>query len=397
MIQKQNWIELASVQIGGAICLPMIVIGFELAKCSLQTAIVALLCGNFCLFIMALIYARISSLSQKSTVENAETYFGAYGKKAFSVILLLSMSCWFSLQSEVLAEEIVAASSLYFPYAKTCVAIALSCAIGVLCVKGIGIIADVSHASVCFMGPTLIIALMYAYFSGDGSFVEANQAALSCSEAVSVVIGACILAVIDLPTFFRHAKSAQEAKKAVVATFLLGIPMIECVGMLLARYSGELTVTGALSMMPSIIWKGWVFVFVMIAGLTTNNVNLYSAANALQALIFRSSEKKAMGVAVLLCCLMSLLQVAAHLAFVLELFAVIMASMGTVVCVAYIKGKMMRTSNFFSWLVGLMCGICALMGVSITSIAIVDAAFASCLSSLIFITKEYVVHGYYNR
>ena len=91
MDKKLTWFELASLEIGGAICLPVIMVGHAVAKqYGMSSALAAILIGNGLLLILALISVHLSAISKKRTAENAVIYFGEMGGKGFASALLLS-------------------------------------------------------------------------------------------------------------------------------------------------------------------------------------------------------------------------------------------------------------------------------------------------------------------
>ena len=96
-MKKQNWMELSSIQLGGALCLPVILIGHKIVEhASLFAAIVSIIIGNALLFGGAYLSSRMSHESGKTTPENAETYFGSIGKRFFALIIVGSLACWFT-------------------------------------------------------------------------------------------------------------------------------------------------------------------------------------------------------------------------------------------------------------------------------------------------------------
>ncbi|HXF29027.1 MAG TPA: hypothetical protein VN457_04195, partial [Chlamydiales bacterium] len=112
---KQGWMELSSIQLGGVICLPVILIGHEIAKTAgLGAACMALVLGNALLFGLSIITSLMSVQSRMTTAENAEHYFGKAGKCFFAVIIALSLSCWFAIQTQVMSHDVAALIHAHF-------------------------------------------------------------------------------------------------------------------------------------------------------------------------------------------------------------------------------------------------------------------------------------------
>src|SRR5437588_8366280 len=107
MEQSFSWRQLASVQIGGAICLPTILIGYELAKLYGEgAALVGIAIGNFLLLCLALISAKMSVENNQTTSDNAGNYFGQFGKKMIACLLTCSMCGWFAIQTQMVSQDI---------------------------------------------------------------------------------------------------------------------------------------------------------------------------------------------------------------------------------------------------------------------------------------------------
>ena len=77
-------------------------------------------------------------------------------------------------------------------------------------------------------------------------------------EGISVGIAAAITAVVDMPTYFRHARSRIDSRIAVAIFLPVAVPMIEGLGIYLAsknpdRGSIQEVLTGG----GSAMWQGW--------------------------------------------------------------------------------------------------------------------------------------------
>src|ERR1700722_3806733 len=106
-IEKQNWRQLASVQVGGAICLPLLLVGYELAKQGHPlNMLFSILWGNLLLFALALIAGCMSTKRNLTTVEHASFYFGPKGITFFALTLASSMLGWFAIQTQCMGGDL---------------------------------------------------------------------------------------------------------------------------------------------------------------------------------------------------------------------------------------------------------------------------------------------------
>lgn len=370
-LEKQSWMEMSAVQIGGAICMPMILIGFELSRLNSVKALLAICIGNLFLFLLAFLTAEMSYRAKATTAENASHYFGKVGKCFFALILTLSMCGWFAIQAEVMAKDL--GGGRY-------TAVVISCAIVLATLKGIRAVTKLANVALPLMLITLLCCLVMAFVNRQ-EVVQSSEGTLF--QGVSLVIAAAILAVIDLPTFFRHARSKSDARKASIATFLIGMPLVELVGVLLGLWTTAPDVSQALACFGHVAWKGWIWLFILLVGWTTNNANLYSASVSLQTLLPQLSIKKAILLAGLMAVILAGCDLLSRLTFVLEIMGVSVASMGAVVLTAYFLKRHHVVLQSLAWLLGATWGLLHVHAVvKITPIAIVDAALISAISTL---------------
>lgn len=99
----QNWRQLSIIQIGGAICLPVMMVGQILAQMyGLTSALLVILIGNLLLFAMASVTSFAGAKEKKSTAEFAIDLFGHRGKGFFSGAMVISVVGWFAIQLQLM-------------------------------------------------------------------------------------------------------------------------------------------------------------------------------------------------------------------------------------------------------------------------------------------------------
>jgi purine-cytosine permease-like protein len=341
----------------------------------LFTALIAIVLGNLFLLAIGFVSARLSVSNRCSTPEQAQRFFGLKGVSLFAAVLMCTKLGWFAIQlnimSESVRETLLVAGGVGVPI--PLLNIGFGVLIVGLAVFGLRAITKLSAISLPLMVGTLGIALYMGIKSSSFTLVlQGNGVGV---EAISVAIAAAITAVLDMPTYFRLAKTPKDAYIAVVLLFLVCLPVIETVGVLLASFHPEKNLVTTL-LGTSLLWNGWVTFFLIIAAWTTNNTNLYSANICCGVLVKQLSEKKrilllgAGGIS------LSLLPLLNSFPFVLQIMGVGISAFGAVI----------YTSHFFeiSWRSGVvpLCGwgIAALTGwmslagiIKITSMPLCDS------------------------
>ena len=139
------------------------------------------------------------------------------------------------------------------------------------------------------------------------------------------------------------------------------MPLVQIAGMWLYYGTKETTISQALAAHPSFPWKVWVVCFMLLAGWTTNNVNLYSAALSLRSLFSQLSFSRLMAMAGLGGCLLVFIPLLDQFATSLDLIGIFVASMGLVMFMAYILESGSMHANSFSiwlaWSIGIGSGL----------------------------------------
>lgn len=372
---NQKWTQLSAVQIGGAVCLPIFIIGHALEKgYGLTSALFAIVLGNLILMCMGFVLAGASACNRKSTAECAIDIFGASGKAFFSLAMVIAMMGWYAIQLNVMTVSMKGflpqGSELYC----NLVLGILMTFFGLRGIKGLEVLSNYSL-------PVLIATIGFAvYMAGGGEEKEFER--IFSYSGVSFVIGAAIGAVVDLPTFFRHSRSQKDAFIAIAILFGVVIPILEGVGVYLSYHSfGDDIVAALMTAEPGLIWSLWVLLFLILAGWTTNNANLYSASVSMRAFfpgIGHNGRVLALGI---IGTLMSCMNFLDHLENFLSVIGIILSAMGAVMVVHYLFDERTdRNMSLLAWGIGAGAGFCSLAGISFTEIPVLDAFAFSLIS-----------------
>lgn len=384
---QSRWWHLAAIQIGGAICLPIFVVGHTLAaNYGFLSAMIAVGIGNGLLLILGLAAAHYSVKTRLTTVETAADAFGANGKKYFALILILSMMGWFSIQLDLMG--LMINNMLGFDSPKL-MNIVLGVLITLFALRGFRGMEML--ANICM--PLLILTIAYAVFEASkGPSQIVLEEALTFG-GISLALAAAIGVVIDMPTFFRMAKSSKDAVTATIILFGIALPILEGVGIYLATQgAGDNIIESLATENSSIAWKGWVVFFIILAGWTTNNTNLYSAVISLKTTLKLSRDSYgqiALGIGATV---FSLINIQENLSHFLEYLGVLLASVGGVMLVHQIvSGRTNKMLNSVALVLGIIVGWQGLIELEISGFRMIDA-FG--LSFLVSTTGGLIAYNY---
>ena len=366
---KQSCLQLIAVQAGGVICLPIFIIGKTLAiNYGVPSAILAIIIGNLLLLVIGVISARASVKDRKSTAEYAVDLFGGIGRRFFATAMVLSLIGWFAIQLNIMTlgiQQIFPSVSGYFSN------IALGLAVTLAGIKGMQALERIVNWSM----PLLLLTIGYALFQADPVSIDTVSLDVFSFSGVSLVLATAIAAVVDLPTFFRLARSPMDGVVASCILFGLIIPLLEGAGVYLFANSAEDNFVHILATPNSpLLWKSWVFAFILFAGWTTNQANLYSASVSLSTIAPTLKENSKVLVLGSLASILSCFHMLENLIVILDLIGVILGSMGAVLVVHILaNGGTNRKMNLFAWFVGMIAGVASQYGYTYTGIPVIDA------------------------
>lgn len=373
MNYNSSWRHLAAIQIGGAVCLPIFMVGHAMAlEFGLLSAFVAVLFGNGVLLVLGLTGANFAAKTRMNTAETAAYTFGEVGRPYFALALIITLMGWFAVQLDMMG--LMAGKLLGIESTK-----------GVNIVIGLGItLASLrgykgleTLANICL--PLLMLTVAYAVFDASATPLKIPYEDEIAFGGVTIAMAAAIGAVIDMPTFFRMAKSPKDGLIAALILFGVALPLLEGVGIYLAGHGQSENLAESLTgSAPSGLWKLWVGLFIILAGWTTNNTNLYSAAVSLKSLFSVKSETKGQIALGVLGTALSTFNLQENLFVFLEGLGVMLASAGGVMLVnQFDLGIISRGGNIAGLLAGASAGALALFGMEVTGSSLIDALLVS--------------------
>lgn len=387
-MEKLSWWQLSSIQIGGAICIPLLLAGQTLNQSyGFESAIISIFIGNTILLFLGLITAKMSFEERKTTIENAEKYFGKVGVHFLALILASSLLGWFAIQLNMMSWSII--DLFFLDSSDSLFRIGLNTTLGLLITiaafYGIKSLNALANCTV----PLLLATLFYALFTleKEPSTVDHEFSI----RGVSIVVGLIIVGVIDFPTYYRHTKSLKDSYISIFLIFGFVLPCLEIIGVYLASNATGESFLNVLKGNHGNLWNIWIAFFLIFAGWTTNNLNIYSGSVYLNYSVKNLSHMQStlyFGLLGTLCASVNLLD---HFESVLRVISVFIGSMGAVVITRYflnqIQNKSLylenQLSNLIAWVLGIIVGVISIAGMSITSIAVLDAALSSSFAVLL--------------
>ncbi len=282
ILNNGSWFTLVLVQIGGAICLPMLIIGFLLGKSlPLSEALLAIFVGNSLLALLACYMSIIAIRTRKTTPELAVATFGSKIGFSFSLVFMLNLVGWFAIHLVGMAELVAARYLVDYPLLNISVIIVFGALITSSVLGGLRYLEITARYSLPFLlWGMLSLTNIENYVV---SWQKSQSFALDFSASILVFSGlfAC---VVDLPTYYCRAKSIKDGIIASLLLFLVVVPFIEILGLGISSPNGAdnfaLEVMGT-----SYGWMRDLFlVFSLLAGWTTNSCNLFSAQTFLKSI-----------------------------------------------------------------------------------------------------------------
>ncbi|MCL4229744.1 cytosine permease [Candidatus Dependentiae bacterium] len=390
-LEKQSWLQLISIQIGGAVCLPVLMIGQELGKTyGFSHALLAIIIGNSVLCVLGIINAIMAHATKATTIQNALRYFGGIGAHLLGIIMTTSLVGWFALQLIVISLSVQKSASLMFgitPQLMT-LNIIIGVIISIVAVFGIKTLDVLSRISM----PLLIGVLAYATYQAYGSGITPSITGKSYYHGVSLVMAAAILAVVDLPTYYRFARTKRAGIGSIILFFLLALPLLEYAGVYIGTHTNGNSLVDALIGTGGIIWQGAVVSFLVLAGWTTNNTNLYSATVVLEQLLPKSSLVLRTLVLGFAGTILSCLDILSSYEEVLNGMGILISSMGGVIAIQYLLQHInthscqhVSTISIASWASGVIGGLLSMNNILMfTDVPILDAFIIALISVVIF-------------
>lgn len=354
-VKKQSWRQLLIIQAPAAVCLGNILLGQILyEKAGWLEAIFSILLGNLFLIFIGILFSLISTRLRQTTPEHAAYYFGNRGNTAFALLMMTAMMLWFGIQLDTIHMSLQELTQTSLP--SYLIHLGMGCLIALATLKGIKALKWVSN----LIGPLLFITLLIALFwPRSTSMPPAPPLSLNWLKGASRIIGGNIAGAIDIPTYFRHARSEKDGKICIVLLFGLLVPIIQFAGVYLSSLSPDTNILQILQPGLGSLWMIWICSFVLLSGLSINNLNLYSTIASSFSLPMRLTFGQRSVLFGLLGTLIACLHPLDNIEFFLDLIAIFIGGMGAVISANFIfdQGNGQFPYSLLSWFIGCSVGI----------------------------------------
>lgn len=394
-----SWWQMSIIKVAGMVCLPVLIVGSEIGKkYGLVQAALAILLGNLCLFLLGLAKCNMAVRNKCNTMENASNYFGVSGTKLFSLNIIVSLIGWFAIQLNIISLSLEKAVSLLSNNSFTLPTLSYNLFLGtcITMVALYGIKGLNRLASIC--APLLIATVGYSLYAVSKQGMPVTIAPFQYSfQGISLVIATAITAIIDLPTYYRFSRSKRDGQLSLFITFIIALPILEFAGSYIATKIPGDNFVDVLSGVGGPMWQLWIAFFLIFAGWTTNNTNLYSAAVALEQLVWKKNSVARYVLVGAVGTALSCLNLISSFAPILNAMGILVSSMGAVIICNYGFNQIFDKNvneygnyhyiiNIVSWAIGTIFGFCNMFKfVSITGIELLDAFIAGGLATLILL------------
>lgn len=349
--RNQNFWQLTCIQSASQSISAMLIGGALSRQYGPKMAILSICVGNLILWIIGLGVISMAAKERKNAIENVKGFLGKGSSIAMAIILIVAFLSWYMLE----IQSSMATLAPLFPSGSNFILPLLGGAFGILIailsMGGIRII-----RKVCVMAfPFLLGFVLYEIFTSDLSIIESGSWGLSFSGIVTVV-AITLAGTVNLPTFFRHSHSRADSFLALtLMTFFFILFQVSSI------FTTMINPADVLASNSSPIYHIAVFIFVALALIALNLINIYFAAAGFELLFPRLGAGKGnLIVGLIGTVIYVVLQNPEKMVFLEEIGDNFLANLGVVLLISYlikaaIKHRTITSElivNSFCWGVG---------------------------------------------
>ena len=222
---SQNWMQLSSMQISGALSLPVIMTGYYLGlHYPPLMCLLLIFGGNGLLFLLALFYLKIINHRQMVTIELAQLFMGPLGASLCAIGITINLLGWSALQIHSIVDALGNAIKL------------TPCLLLIIYLLSRKQLPTLGKVTQYLLPVTLCALLLMLCLQTTTAHPARTLSPLPLHTGLSLVLMVTAGAVFDLPTFFYRAASKKQAIVSISIVFLLAIPLIEGIGVYMANH-----------------------------------------------------------------------------------------------------------------------------------------------------------------
>ena len=334
-ITGMGWTRLTWLQVGSALCLPLLGVAYEVAaKFGVGIALAAILAGNFLLFCLGHLAAHMSIKHRLPTTEQSERLVGTTGKQIFSLVLTAVATGWFAIQLQYVSTQILLIGGWDWKIGVQLIAVGLATFMVTANYWGIEGIARWAEKTTPLLIAALLIMLVHLCWNGKAP--DAMPVVWSWSAlALSQILALNIAYTIDLPTFLRFSTTRSDAVKTNFITILVVFSLVEAAGVLVYWCCPAPSILKAFSSVPGAFWASLLTFYLIFQIWATNHMNLYSAQTSLRVCFPKLNEKQAWAATALFSIALCGLPLLDQLMDVLMVLGVLVAGIGGIIYCEY--------------------------------------------------------------
>jgi cytosine permease len=382
--RNQSWISLTSIKVGILICLPAMMLGHILTTTYgiYQTLLGLLLGGAISYIISRNMFSLTERFPHKNTIEIAQLYFNKIGMILYALGSAFALLGWFAIQLKMMASVV----NDSIGGSITIITIILGLLITILVAYGIRGIEKCANIGMMFLIPTILYSLYriitYNTLIHDMMYYPQNFNI----KPIIITVSSFLVGILDLPTYYRYAKSRKDALISFGITYFIFFPLVTGIGIITALYIPHNDfVTGFLSCFNSQKEKIWMALFMIIAGWTTNNGNLFSTISNINSIFPHISYKTATIIAGLTGTLIALTSYIDNMTKTLDIMIILMASCGGLILSRITcHQKNMKYKSDIILTLGCIQGLIFIfMNISLTGFIFLDSTITTYILGLI--------------
>jgi purine-cytosine permease-like protein len=323
---------------------------------------------------------------------------GDKGSKIAGVAFAISLMGWFSLQLAVMTKGLSHLSTTinhgWVYQALTFLVGALLILSVLLGIKGLQRISNITT-------PFLMVVMGYIFYLilGDETIawkqlIEGQPFSL---KGAPLVLVSTLMMVIDIPTYYKHAKNNCHGQIGSAVINLLLTPFVMGIGIMLAILKPGLDITASMMGLGGDNWKMLMVIFFFLGGWSANTGNLYSASMALSPLPLNFAVRTLiLGVIAIVLTTCSILE---SYESTLNYMSILLASVGAVIVCSYCLDKFRfvplcetdRTIYYFIILGSAFIGLLGQFGlIKLTTFGFLDTFIVTILGIM---TKRIIFKG----
>lgn len=403
-MNTSKWTHFAALFLAWEICVPTIMVGYELCKSyGYGAALATILVGNILLFSISLVMIHLSTRLRIPTLAVAIRIFGTRGKAIFTFTMVSLMIGWFAIQLDAMSGYITLLGSSIIGYSVPTWIINLVMGF-IITASAATLLNNISIFAMVMLLPftvTIVLALMKTSMSYNSFFAFSPSTFGTKLAGIALVLAGDLAFIIDLPTFIRNSRSKADAVKGLFATFIIGVPLIELIGIFFAVSASSGTLTEKL-LAGDVTWKVWVTLCFIISTWLTCVGNLYSAMVSLKTVISRYSTALFISFGGIMGTILACAGVSERFGGTLDVMGIFMTSMGSIIILWYVtilrKWKENSLIAFIAWATGFICGLANAFGIfSLTQTALIDAGLIASSSYIFLNLGAWLVGSCYKK